>query len=54
MNDFMVHVDRAAIGFQRQFDDIHSAHHARTETSRPDAHQRLGAVSTVSHALYMS
>jgi len=32
MDDLVVHVDRRAIGFQRQLDDIHRAHHTRAKT----------------------
>ena len=35
MDDLMVDVDRRAVGFQRQFDDIDGAYHTGTETARP-------------------
>ena len=35
MDNLMVHVDRRAIGFQRQFHDIDRAHNARAETAWP-------------------
>ena len=44
MHDFVVHVDRIAVGFQRQFDDVHGADHAGAKTARANAHERLGSV----------
>ena len=41
MHDFVVHVDRRAIGFQRKFHDIHSAHDTGAEASRSDPQQYL-------------
>src|SRR5208337_4390586 len=42
MDDFVVHINGGAIGFQRQLDDIHCSHHARTESARADTQQNLG------------
>ena len=50
MNDFMMNVNRAAVSFERELYDVHRANHARTESARPDAHQRL---ATVRRALYI-
>src|SRR5580658_6162481 len=50
VHNFMMNVDRAAIRFERQFNDIDCAHHACAEPSWPDAHQRL---SSVGGALYV-
>src|SRR5215469_8940569 len=38
MNNFVVDIDRRAIGFQRQFHDIHGAHHtgAKATGSHPE------------------
>jgi hypothetical protein len=33
MHDFMVHVNRSAIGFQRQLDDVHRANHSGTKAA---------------------
>ena len=41
MDNLVVHVDRRAISFQRQLDDIDSAHNARAETSRPYPQQNF-------------
>src|SRR5262249_14946443 len=41
VNDFVVHVDRGAVGFERQLDDIHRADHAGAESARPDPQQHL-------------
>src|SRR6267154_2275690 len=35
MYDFVMHVNRRAVSFQRQLDDIHCAHDTGTETPRP-------------------
>src|SRR5882762_8968816 len=35
MYDFVMHVNRRAVSFQRQLDDIHGAHDTGTETPRP-------------------
>src|SRR5271157_1085278 len=42
MDDFMVHINGGAIGFQCQFHDIHRTHHARAESTRTDTQQDLG------------
>src|SRR5208337_982226 len=52
MDDFMVHVNGGAIGFQRQFHDIHRSHHARAESARADTQQNLG-LRLCSHLLPM-
>src|SRR5205809_269237 len=41
MDNLVVHVDRRAISFQRQLDDIDCAHNARAETSRPYPQQNF-------------
>ena len=41
VNNFMVHIDRRAISFQSQFDDIHGADHAGAKAARPHAEQYL-------------
>ena len=41
VNNFMMHVDRRAVSFQGQFDDVHGAHHAGAKAARPDAEQDL-------------
>ena len=35
MDDFVMHIDRGAIGLQRQLDDVHGAHHARAKPAWP-------------------
>jgi hypothetical protein len=50
MNDFMMDVNRAAVSFERELYDVHRANHARAESARSDAHQRL---ATVRRALYI-
>ena len=50
MNDFMMDVNRAAVSFERELYDVHRSNHARTESARPDAHQRF---ATVCRALYI-
>ena len=47
VNDFMMHVNRAAVGFERQLDDVYRSHHPGAESSRPNAHQRLRTVSSL-------
>jgi hypothetical protein len=35
MDDFVVHVNRCAVSFQRQFNNINGPDYARAEASRP-------------------
>src|ERR1700691_1906092 len=35
MHDLVVALDRLAVGFESQLDDIHGSYHARAESSRP-------------------
>ena len=50
VNNFMVHIDRRAISFQSQFDDIHGADHAGAKAARPHAEQYLSiAIVLVLH-----
>jgi hypothetical protein len=39
-----MYVNRVAVGFQRQFHDIHRAHHSGAKSPRPYPYQRLGPV----------
>src|ERR1700676_1980594 len=39
MYDFVVHVHRRAISFEREFHDVHGTHHPRAESPRPDPQQ---------------
>src|ERR1700679_776035 len=41
VDDFVMHVHRAAVSLQRQLDDVDSAYHTRAETTRSDAHESL-------------
>src|SRR6202046_236069 len=50
MHDFMMHVNRASVGFQCKLDNIHCSNHARAKPTRPDAHQGLASVLS---ALYV-
>ncbi len=42
MHDLVVDVHGRAVGFQRQFHDVHRAHHACAEPPGTHAHQPLG------------
>ena len=44
MHNFVVYVDRRAISLQRQFHDVHSAHHSGAESARPYPYHRLGPI----------
>jgi hypothetical protein len=44
VNNFVMNVDGIAVGFQRQFDNVHGANDSCAKSARTDAHQRLGAV----------
>ena len=35
MNNFVVYIDRVAVGFERQFHNVYSAYYPCAETSRP-------------------
>ena len=41
VHNFMVHIDRAAVRLERQFDDIHRTNHAGAKAARPDANESL-------------
>ena len=43
VDDFMVNVDRLAIQFERQVNDIHGPHHSGANDARPHSYQRLRA-----------
>ena len=43
VHDFVMYVDRAAVGLERQLDDIHRTDNTRAESSRPHADQRLSS-----------
>jgi hypothetical protein len=44
VHDFVMDVNRIAVGFQREFHDIHRANYAGAEAARAHAHKRLGSV----------
>src|ERR1700734_2073354 len=44
VHDFMMNVNRTAVGLECEFDDVHRSDHARAESPRPNAHQRLAPV----------
>ena len=48
VDNLMVYVDRSAIGFERQLNDVDRANHARAEPAGPDAKQSL-SLSLWSH-----
>jgi hypothetical protein len=37
MDNLVMHIDRRAIGFQRQFDNVYRAHYAGAKPSGPDS-----------------
>src|SRR4029077_12165825 len=45
----MVHVNRSAISFQRQFDDIHRAHHSGTKAAGANSKQDFSVVCQHHH-----
>src|SRR6267142_1385758 len=49
VHDFMVHVNRRAIGLQGEFDDVHRAHNSGAETARAYSQQNLFSVCLHHH-----
>jgi hypothetical protein len=44
VDDFVMDINRCAVGFEREFDDVHGADYAGAEAARAYPYQRLGAV----------
>ncbi len=47
MHDFVMDIDRRAVRFERQLDDIHRPHHACAESPRPYPQQYLPICSSL-------